>query len=58
MVTWVGAFVCSASAVAIYLKGVPSYADALAKDGSLVITVGKPVDRRNKRRVKLIEGDK
>jgi hypothetical protein len=43
---------------AIYPKGVPDYADAVAKDGSLVITVGQPVEGRQKRRVKLIEGEK
>ena len=46
------------SAEAVYPKGVPDYADAVAKDGSLVITVGKPVEGRDKRRVKLISGKK
>ena len=46
------------SAEAIYPKGVPDYADTVAKDGSLVITVGQPVEGREKRRVKLIEGQK
>ncbi len=43
---------------AIYPKGVPDYADTVAKDGSLVVTVGKPVAGREKRRVKLMEGEK
>ena len=46
------------TAEAIYPKGVPNYADAVAKDGSLVITVGKPVEERVKRRVKLIDAKK
>ncbi|WP_020471813.1 DUF3472 domain-containing protein [Zavarzinella formosa] len=46
------------SAEAIYPKGVPDYAEAAAKDGSLVITVGTPVEGREKRRVKLIEAKK
>jgi hypothetical protein len=44
------------TALAIYPKGVPDYADTVAKDGSLVITVGKPVEGRGKRQVKLIHG--
>lgn len=43
------------TAKAICPKGVPDYADSLAKDGSLVVTVGTPVEGREKRRVKLIE---
>jgi hypothetical protein len=43
---------------AIYPKGVPDQADAVVKDGSLVITVGKPVEGREKRRATLIEGKK
>src|ERR1700692_3093425 len=39
-----GKLVQHPSAVAIYPKGVPDYADAIAKDGSLVITVGNPVE--------------
>jgi hypothetical protein len=46
------------TAEATYPKGVPDYADGVAKDGSLVITVGKPVQDRNQRRVKLIGGPK
>jgi hypothetical protein len=32
--------------------------NTVAKDGSLVVTVGTPVEGREKRRVKLIEGEK
>ncbi len=46
------------SAEAIYPKGVPEYAETAAKDGSLVVTVGIPVEGRDKRRVKLIEEPK
>lgn len=38
---------------AIYPKGVPDYADAKSKDGSVVIEVGKPVEGRTERRVEL-----
>jgi hypothetical protein len=48
----------NATAEAVYPKGVPDYAYAVAKDSSLVITVGKPVEGRDKRRVKLIDGKK
>jgi hypothetical protein len=47
-----------ASAEATYPKGVPDFADTVAKDGSLMITVGKPVEGREKRFVKLIDGQK
>jgi hypothetical protein len=43
------------TAEAVYPKAVPDYADAVAKDGSLVITVGQPVEGRAKRRVTLID---
>jgi hypothetical protein len=46
------------TAEAIYPKGVPDYADAKAKDGTLVVVVGNEVEGRTKRRVKLIEGQK
>lgn len=46
------------TAEAIYSKGVPDYADTVAKDGSLVITVGQAVECRLKRQVNLIEGRK
>ena len=45
------------TAEAVYPKGVPDYADAAAKDGSLVITVGRPIEGREKRRVKLIAAE-
>jgi hypothetical protein len=48
----------AATAEAIYDKGVPDYADAVAKDGSLVITVGQPVEGRKKRHTTLIEAKK
>jgi hypothetical protein len=46
------------SAEVIYPQGAPDYADAAARDGSLVVTVGRPVAARTKRRVKLIGGEK
>jgi hypothetical protein len=53
-----GTAVKDATAEAVYPKGVPDHADAVAKDGSLVITVGQPVEARHKRRIKLIGGKK
>jgi hypothetical protein len=50
-----GKAVEKATAEAIYPKGVPDYAEAVAKDGSLVITVGQPVEGREKRRVELLK---
>jgi hypothetical protein len=46
------------TAEAVYPKGVPDYADTVAKEGSLVVTFGNPVEDRAKRRVKLIEGQR
>jgi hypothetical protein len=46
------------TAEAVYPKGVPDYADTVAKDGALVVTVGSPVAGREKRSVKLIGGSK
>jgi hypothetical protein len=46
------------SAEAIYPKGVPDYAEAVARDGSLVVTVGTPVPGREKRSIKLIDSPK
>lgn len=43
---------------AIYPKNVPDYADAVVKDGSLVISVGKEVEGREKRRITLIDDQK
>ncbi len=48
----------SPSAEAIYPKGVPDYAESVAKDGSIVVTVGTPVEGREKRKVVLIEAKK
>jgi hypothetical protein len=42
------------SAEAVYPRGVPDYAETLARDNELVITVGKPVEGRSKRTVRLI----
>ena len=53
-----GKAVKNPSAEAICPKGVPDYADTVAKDGSLVVTAGKPVERREKRRATLIEATK
>jgi hypothetical protein len=41
--------------VAVLPKGVPDYADTVAKDCSLATTVGHPVERRMERRVTMIE---
>ncbi|VTS02632.1 DUF3472 domain-containing protein [Tuwongella immobilis] len=49
-----GTPVKSATAEAIYPKGVPDVADTRAVDGNLVIEVGKPIDNRSKRRVPVI----
>ena len=46
------------TAEAVYEKGVPDYADTVAKDGSLVITVGEPVEGRKQRQATLIETKK
>lgn len=45
-------------AEAIYPKGVPDYAQAVAKEGSLVIAVGSPVADRLKRHETLLDGKK
>lgn len=45
-------------AEAIYPKGVPDYAEVVTRDGCLVVTVGTPVEGRDKRHVVLIEGKK
>jgi hypothetical protein len=45
------------SAQAVYPKRVPDYADTMVRDGRLVITVGKPVEARTLRTVRLIPGD-
>ena len=43
------------SAEAIYPKGVPDYAEARAVDGRVVVEVGKPVETRPQRQVRLID---
>jgi hypothetical protein len=40
---------------AVYPKGVPDYADAKLKDGSVITEVGEPVEGRTDRRVELVE---
>jgi len=42
------------TARAVYPKGVPDFAEATARDGQLVITVGRQVNQRTRRRVQLI----
>ena len=46
------------TAAAVYPKSVPDYADAVAKDGTLVVTVGEPVEGRTKRTVRVIDAKK
>lgn len=41
---------------AVYPKAVPDYADAKANEGSVVIEVGKSVENRTERRVRLVGG--
>ena len=43
-----------ARADAIYPKHVPDYGAVVAKDGALVVTVGRPVENRQERKAKLI----
>ena len=43
-----------ATAFAVYPDGVPDYANAIAKNGALVIRVGEKVMTRTKRRVRLL----
>jgi hypothetical protein len=45
------------SAEAVYPKGVPDYADTIAKDSQMVITIGKPVEGRTKRTARLIPAE-
>jgi hypothetical protein len=42
------------SATAVYPERVPDYADAVAQNGQLVVTVGKPVPDRKQRQVELL----
>lgn len=44
----------NASAIAIYPKTVPDYAEAMAKDRAVVVTVGHAVENRMQRQVRLI----
>ena len=53
-----GAVAKNPTAEATYPKGFPDCADAVAKGGSLVVTVGQPVEDRAKRRARLIERKK
>jgi hypothetical protein len=43
------------SAHANYPKEVPDYADAVAKEGAIIVKVGEPVENRKDRNVRLIE---
>jgi hypothetical protein len=40
---------------ATYPTKLPDYAEAVAKDGAVVITVGQPVENRTQRKVQLLE---
>ena len=42
------------AATAVYPRGIPDYAEAVAQDGQLVIKVGEPLPERNERRVELL----
>ena len=42
------------SATAVYPEGVPDYANTTAQDGYLIVKVGKPVEDRVQRRVKVL----
>jgi hypothetical protein len=39
---------------AVYPKDVPDYADVTAKDGTLTVKVGQPVENRKARKVRVI----
>jgi hypothetical protein len=52
-----GRAVKPATAEAVYPKGVPDFADARAEGERLVITVGKPVEGRTKRSVRLFPSE-
>ncbi len=49
-----GTLVDKPSATAGYPKGVPDYAEAMARDGQLVVNVGASVPNRQERRVDLL----
>ena len=53
-----GKVVANPTADAVYPKGVPDYAAAVAKEGALVVTVGELIEGRTKRTVRLIEPKK
>jgi hypothetical protein len=53
-----GAVEANLTALAVYPNDVPDYAECVARDGSLVVTVGQPVEGRVKRRVALIGTEK
>jgi hypothetical protein len=42
------------SAIAVYPKRIPDYAEAAVEDNQLVVTVGRPVPERKERRVELL----
>jgi hypothetical protein len=42
------------SADAVYPKKVPDYAEVVAKDGALAVEVGRPIENRKERNVRLI----
>jgi len=42
------------AATAVYPRGIPDYAEAVAQDGQLVINVGEPVPERKQRQVELL----
>jgi hypothetical protein len=43
------------AASAVYPKGVPDYAEAAARDGAVVVTVGRAVEGRRQRQVELLK---
>ena len=45
------------AAHAVYPKNVPDYAEAIAEEGKVVVEVGRPVEDRQERRVRLIGGE-
>ncbi|WP_422925625.1 DUF3472 domain-containing protein [Singulisphaera sp. PoT] len=46
-----------ASAEAVYPDGVPDYADTQAREDRLIVTLGKPIENRTARSVRLIPAD-
>ncbi len=43
------------TAEAVYSEGVPDYADAVGKDNAVLVTVGKPIEKRTARKVALLK---